>query len=97
MIDLDVDEFLDPDLTIDAVYTRGTITKTIPVIFDREYSLATIGDVPVQMAGPKLLCKSADVTGIDTTATFTIDGVVYKVTDPRPDVNGFTEVFLTRD
>lgn len=97
MLDLDVDEFLDPDLTVDAIYVRGATTKTIPVIFDREYTLATLGDVPVQMAGPKLICKSSEVSGIDTTSTFTIAGVIYHVSDPRPDVNGFTEVFLSRD
>ena len=94
----EIDVFFDTnDLAVDAIYQKGTVTRFIIVIFDREYTATTLGDIDVQMTTPKCLAKSASIEGIDQTATMTIAGVVYKVAEVHPDAQGFSEVILTKD
>jgi hypothetical protein len=94
----ELDVFFDTnDLAVDAIYQRGTVTRFIVIIFDREYTPTTLGDIEVQMTVPKALAKSADIEGIDETATMTVAGVVYKVAEVHPDAQGFSEVILTKD
>jgi hypothetical protein len=96
--DADIDAFFKTaDFGTVAEYTKGAATRSIVVIFDREYTPTTLGDADVQMTVPKALCKSKDVEGIDQSATLLIAGVTYKVAEHHPDARGFTEVILTRD
>ena len=77
-------------------YTKVT-SKTIQAIFIRPYESTEIGGMVVQNAAPRAAVATTDVTGVDRTATLTIDGVVYKVVEPRDLGNGLTEIILSRD
>lgn len=84
------------DFGVTASYTpAGGSASDITVIFDNEYLDVDIGGaVAFATQQPKVLCLSADVTGIAEGDQMVISGTTYIVRVVMPDGTGMTEVML---
>lgn len=90
-----LDEYVDPAIfgTV-ATYTLGHAISLINVVFLKPYEALRLGTIEIENAAPTAICRSADVPGVDHTATLTIDGVTYYVHEVKPDGTGITELVL---
>lgn len=84
------------DFGVTCAYTpSGGAASNITVIFDNEYiDVDTGGSVAFAMQQPKVLCRSADVSGIAEGDQMVISGTTYIVRVVMPDGTGMTEVML---
>tara|TARA_R100000808_G_scaffold155_1_gene1099 strand:+ start:6272 stop:6577 length:306 start_codon:yes stop_codon:yes gene_type:complete len=89
-------KYLLADFGVVALYTPvGGAQVSITVIFDNEYEAVDAGgSVAFAMQLPKILCRSADVTGVSEGAAIVIDGTSYVVRVIMPDGTGMTELML---
>ena len=95
--------FLNPDdFGAEATYTPvgGAAVEGIVGIFDRPHLSRDFGDegVPLSMAAPRFICRSADLPGAassgDVGDTLQVSGVTYRVNELQPDGAGMTVITL---
>lgn len=66
-------------------------------IFDNVYAAEDLGgSVSFAMTQPRLLCRTADVSGISEGTTVTVEAVNYYVRIIMPDGTGMTELALEK-
>jgi len=94
-----VDEFLDKeDFAEEAIYTAsGEDPVTILVLFDPVPAEFEVGQTMFVNAEITARCKSTDVANATNDATMKIKDVTYKVTEIGPDINGMTDIGLSKD
>lgn len=93
----DIDTFL-TEFGVSATWTNAdSETSEIPVIFDRENSVITAGDVTLQSSLPSARAKTEDLGSVDNTCTIEIDGTTYYVSDSHEDATGMTTLELSKD
>ena len=72
-----------------------SVSKSVPVIFETENVPTSFGQVEINNQVPAVICRTADITGIDNTCHMVIRGTTYHILDVYDDVHGFTLVTLT--
>lgn len=69
-------------------------SKSIPVIFDRQYFVEQSEFADIASSKPAATCKSSDVSGAKQGDTIVIGGVTYTVSVVMPDGTGVTVLSL---
>ncbi len=85
------------DFGVACSYTPvGGDAKTITVILDNEYFAAdgSGSSVAFAMRQPKVLCRTADLTGVAENGLMTIEGDDFTIRVVMPDGTGMTELML---
>lgn len=84
------------DFGVVALYTPVDGSQvSITAIFDNQYEAVDAGGgVAFAMQQPKILCRSADVSGVSEGAGIVIGGASYIVRVVMPDGTGITELML---
>ena len=93
-----VDEFLDPDLSVEVLYTHPTSgSKNIRVVQDSPYGTTTAAHAEYQNFIPAVTARTVDIPDATDTCTITIDGTVYTIREIQPDGTGMTRLLLSTD
>lgn len=88
--------FMLSDFGVSALYTPvGGAQVSITVIFDNEYfPVDTTGNIVFSMQQPKVLARTADLTGVVEGGQMVISGKTYLIRVIMPDGTGMTELML---
>jgi hypothetical protein len=99
-IDLDLVAFFDTDAFAQtAVYTRlGYPATQIPVIFDEPYlAMQGPGLDAISTSAPSAICRKSDVPFASRGDRLDIGGKTFYVIESRPDGDGVTILYLSKD
>lgn len=94
-----VDEFFAlEDFATEAIYTNPSGTRsTINVIFDNAFEMSQIYSNEYENTQPIAHCKTSDVSDATTACTLKIGTTTYYITRKQYDVQGVTDLILSRD
>lgn len=100
MIDPDLEAFFDTDAFAQmATYTRiGFPSAQIPVIFDEPYlAMQGPGLDAISTSTPSAICRKLDVPFASRGDRLDIGGKTFYVIESRPDDDGVTILYLSRE
>lgn len=98
VIDLDVDDFFNDDVAVDAIYTpSGGQPSTVSVILDRPHiEKNPFNETSINDRETMVTVKTSDFENCEQGETLEIDSTIYYLLDPQLDI-GISEIKISLD